>query len=264
VNAADLVNDRVELGLLVGEHDVGVIAPDRLAMGRDDDDVEPVELGELVGGVLGRARHAAQPGIEPQKVLERNRTENATLRLQLEPFLGLQRGLQAVRPVAILDDPAGELIDESDLPVAQDVVDVAPQERRSVESTVQFRQRDQVFGGKQIAAAQEPLGVFASAVGEVDGTAVVVDLVVHLRFQPAHHLGHATGRLRSAVRATGDDQRNAGLVDQQRIGFVDQREVERSLHQLGRVVTQGVPQQVESGFFGSDVGHHTLLNRRHG
>ena len=48
-----------------------------------------------------------------------------------DPLLGLDRGLEPVRPVAFVHDPAGELVDDLDPAVADDVVDVALEEGRA-------------------------------------------------------------------------------------------------------------------------------------
>ena len=56
-------------------------------------------------------------------------------------FLGLERGLQAVGPMAIGDDPARELVDHADAAVPDDVVDVAPQERVRVQRAIELGQQ---------------------------------------------------------------------------------------------------------------------------
>ena len=59
----------------------------------------------------------------------------------LEAFLRLERRLQAVGPVAIGDDAAGELVDHPDAAVAHDVVDVAPQQHPRVQRAIELGQQ---------------------------------------------------------------------------------------------------------------------------
>ena len=67
---------------------------------RHDDDLEAVDLPEL-GGLGGRgARHAAHAGIEGDEALERDRAEDPPGVLDGEAFLGLDRGLEPLRPAA--------------------------------------------------------------------------------------------------------------------------------------------------------------------
>ena len=64
-------------------------------------------------------------------MLKGDRAEDLAVGLPLEAFLRFERRLQPVRPMAIGDNPAGELVDDRDAAVPHDVVDVAPQERRA-------------------------------------------------------------------------------------------------------------------------------------
>ena len=66
----------------------------------------PYELLQLGGGVSRGAGHAAEPRVAAQKVLQRDRAEDAPVRPPREALLGLERRLQAVGPVAIGDDAA--------------------------------------------------------------------------------------------------------------------------------------------------------------
>ena len=54
-----------------------------------------------------------------------------------QALLGLDRGLEAVRPMAFVHDPAGEFVDDLDPSVADDVVDVALEEGLGVEGAIE-------------------------------------------------------------------------------------------------------------------------------
>ena len=63
-------------------------------------------------------------GIEPEIVLEGDRGERLVLLLDERSFLGLQRLVQAVRVAPALHHAAGELVDDDDLVVLDDVVGI--------------------------------------------------------------------------------------------------------------------------------------------
>ena len=66
-------------------------------------------------------------------------------------------------------------------------------------------------------------------IGQLDVAAVFVGVVVHARVTKLRTSSASRGGGRdSAVHAAGNDQRHARLVDQQRVGFVDQREMKRA------------------------------------
>ena len=98
VQPLDLVQDRVVL-LAPGLVDlVGLVGPRDGPVGRDDADLEPVDRVELGLFGLGGAGHAGQLVVHPEVVLDRDRGEGLGLALDLHPFLGLDRLVQAVRP----------------------------------------------------------------------------------------------------------------------------------------------------------------------
>ena len=128
VAGAALLDQLDDGARLVGERAVdlvvGVLAGDR-HVGRDLDHLEPVDLAEL--GRLGhrRAGHAGQLGIHAEQVLEGDRGQRLVLALDLDLLLGLERLVQALGIAAAGHHAAGELVDDDDLAVLDDVVDVA-------------------------------------------------------------------------------------------------------------------------------------------
>ena len=71
----DLVDDRVPLAVLGPKHEIGEVVADHLSVGRDDDDLEPVDLAELFGLGLRRPGHARQLVVHAEVVLEGDRRE---------------------------------------------------------------------------------------------------------------------------------------------------------------------------------------------
>ena len=93
--------------------------------GRDDDDVELVDLVELLRLGHGRTGHAGELVVHAEVVLQGDRRVGDRLLLDLDAFLGLDRLVQAVRPAPAEHQAAGEVVDDDHLAVLDDVVAVA-------------------------------------------------------------------------------------------------------------------------------------------
>jgi hypothetical protein len=93
-------------------------------VGRDLDDLELVDVAEFLGFGRRRAGHAGQLVVHAEIVLEGDRGERLVFRLDAT-FLGLQRLVQAFGEAPARHHAAGELVDDDDLAVADDVVLVA-------------------------------------------------------------------------------------------------------------------------------------------
>ena len=125
VGGLDLPHDRAHL-LVGGAIDLVVLVEtgDR-QIGRDLDDGQLVDLGELVRLGRGRAGHAGELLVEAEVILERDRGERHVFRLDGDVLLRLERLMQAFRIAPARHHAAGELVDDDDLAVADDVVLVA-------------------------------------------------------------------------------------------------------------------------------------------
>ena len=106
--------------------------------------------------------------------------------------------------------------------------------------------------------------------GDADGALALVDLVVvsPSRLQQRRHPRELRVPAGALLGRTGDDQRRAGLVDEDRVDLVDDREVVAALHQVvdlpGHVVAQVVEAELVVRAVG-DVGGVRLapLGGRH-
>ena len=151
----DLVDDRVELGRLVAVDEVREILADHLAVGRDGDDVEVVDLVELLGLGHRRAGHAGQLVVHAEVVLEGDRRERHALALDLHALLGLDRLVQALAPAPAGHQAAGELVDDDDLAVLDDVVAVALEQSVGLERLLEVAGQSKV-GVVQVLDAEQP------------------------------------------------------------------------------------------------------------
>src|SRR5256712_5711279 len=124
-----LGDDGVPLALLGLVDEVVEVRPDHRLVRRDLRDLELVDLVELLRLGRGGPGHSRELGVPAEVVLDRDRRERTGLALDLEAFLRLDRLMQAVRPAAAGHEAAGELVDNDDLAVLDDVFLVAVVER---------------------------------------------------------------------------------------------------------------------------------------
>ncbi len=250
----DVVGDGLELRRLGLVDQVGLIHALRRLVGRDGDDAELVGLGELGRLGLGGTGHPRELLVEPEVVLQRDRREGLVLLLDLDAFLGLDRLVQALVVAAAGEDAAGELVDDQDLAVADDVVLVLEEELLDLDRVVQVADERSVRGLVEVLDAQLVLDEPDAVLGDADGLLALVDLVVdvlgHLRREPGE-LGVPAGALLGRAR---DDQRRAGLVDEDRVDLVDDRVDVPALHALGLRPGHVVAQVVEAELVVRAVG----------
>ena len=145
--------------------------------------------------------------------------------LIVHAFLGLDRLVQAVAPVAAGHEAAGELVDDHHLAVLHDVVHVALVEVVGLERVVDQVRPLHVAGRVEALDAGQPLGLADAFVGQVGRVLLFLDLEVDVLLElPGDLVGPLV--LRDVVLGrAGDDQRRAGFVDEDVVHFVDDREV---------------------------------------
>ncbi len=233
VHPLDFLGDGLVLLPLAAVNHVREVQSLHLAIGGHRNYVQLVDLPELVGLGHGRARHAADLLVELEEVLQRDRGQRLVFFLDADPFLGLDRLVQSVAPVAARHQAAREFVDNHHLAVlVDDVVHVALVEVMGLQAVV-----DQVWPlhvPRRIKAlhAGQLLGRADALVGEMRRVLLLVDLEVRALLQlPRDAVGPDIAR-HIVVRRSGNDQRRAGLVDEDVVHLVDDREVQRPLHLL--------------------------------
>ena len=245
VAVLDLVADGAELPALVLVDDVvRVLALDRLVR-RDDVDVQLVDLVELLGLGVGGAGHAGQLLVEAEVVLVADRRQRLVLFLDLDAFLGLDGLVQAVRPAAARHLSAGELVDDDDLAVIDQVVDVALVERVRLQRLRDVVQPLDVGRVVEVADAQALLDPLDPGVGQDGRVRLLVDGVVDVLAQAGDDPVDLLVQVGRLLRRARDDERRARLVDQDRVDLVDDREVVAALNVALDRVLDVVAQVVE-------------------
>ena len=210
---------------------------------------------QLRGGGLRRAGHAAQTRIAAKEVLQRHRAQDAPVGLPLEAFLGFERRLQAVGPVAIGHDPARELVDDPDAAVAHDVVDVAPQEHLRMQRAVELGQQAVVLRVVEAAAAERALDLLEPA--SVSSTSRPVSRRRRSGRRASSEATSAASRgattisrptlpaMTSGTRASSMRSESASSTSAKWNGAV---------HEIAAIHGQQIAQMIESRLLGRDVG----------
>ena len=175
VQARDLVGDGEVFFLGGAEDDVGIFHAAHRLVGGDDDDVELVYLVELGGLGLGRAGHAGELLVHAEVVLEGDGGEGLVFLADGDALLGLDGLVQAVGPAAAGHEAAGELVDDDDFAVFDDVLHVALVEVVGLDGDFDVVLEVPVLGVGDVADAEEFFDLLPALVGDGDGACLLVD-----------------------------------------------------------------------------------------
>ena len=328
--APDLLDDRLPLVLLGHPHPVVVVVADDGHVRGDHHHVELVDLVELRRLRVRGPRHAGDPVVQLEVVLDGDRGHGLRLFLDGDAFLRLDRLVQTVGPLPADHFSARVLVDDDHaefpgLVRGHHVVAVALVDGLGPDRLLEKVRQVDVLALVERAEPRLALGLLDALVGDRRLLLVELDLVVlrepiplrldlrqlrpealqlllelrnsillahgayvafgrgdvhlarlHLLIGPAPLLlrvdepaGELAGEVvprRVLVGGTGDDERRAGLVDEDRIHFVHDREVALRLNLLLRAELHVVAQVVEAELRGRPVHHvavvRQLLDRR--
>ena len=256
----DLGDDRLLLVLDRVVDPVGLVLAHARLVRRDHRHPQLVELAQLLGDRRRGAGHAAHGLVAADQALHADRVEHLAALRRAQPLLGLDRGLQPVGPALAQRDPAARGVDQVDLAVPDDVVDVALEQRVRVQRGVDGGEPVAVLTGVQVDPAERLLHDLGAARGEPGVAAVLVALVVRAGPQRADDLGDLGVGLRVVGRA-GEHERHLRLVDEHRVGLVDQHHVRRPADHAGHVGAQPVAQHVEADLADRPVGDVLRVRR---
>jgi hypothetical protein len=258
--SCDLVDDRVELRALVAVDEVGLVLADHWHVGRDRDDLEAVDLVELLGLGHRRAGHAGELVVEAEVVLEGDRRQRHRLALDVQPLLGLDRLMETLAPAPAGHLAAGELVDDDDLSVLDDVVAVELVERMGPKCLLEVAGEAGV-GVVEVLDAEEALHLLDAFLGRRDGLVLEVNeevaallLALGPALQPGHEAGERVVQVRRLLGLAADDQRRPGLVDEDVVDLVDDREAPLALDPLVELDDHVVAEVVEAELVVRAVG----------
>lgn len=242
----DVVDDGTELGFLALVDEVAVVHTHHRAVGGNGDDTERVRLVQLGRLGLGGTGHAGELVVQTEVVLQRDRGEGLVLGLDLHLLLGLDGLVHALVVAAPHQDAAGELVDDDDVAVSDDVVLVALVELLRLDGVVQVAHQRRVGGLVQVVDAQLVLDELDARLVHTHRALLDVHLVVDVLLHHGGDAGELRVPLRRRVRGARDDQRGTGLVDEDRVHLVHHGEVVSALDQVVQRVRHVVAEVVET------------------
>ena len=255
VQLLDLPDDGAIFGLGIFIDHIGVILADHVVVSGNHHHVEIVDLLELRRlGVRG-AGHAAELFIHPEVVLEGDRGQGLILPLHLDPLLGLQGLMQPIAETAALHGPAGELVHDHHLIVAHQIVHVPLEEHIGLQGLVQMMQPLDIPGVIEVIHPDKLFAQGHPFLGKRDRPGLLIQGVMfvnlEIRDDPVRPLVELGGHLGRA----GDDQRGAGLVDQDGVHLVDNGVMELALTEILEVELHVVAQIIKAEFVVGSVGN---------
>ena len=196
--------------------------------------------------------------VHAEVVLQGDRGEGLVLLFDLHALLGLDRLVDAFAPAAALEDAAGELVDDLHLAALDDVVLVALVQLLGLQRHRQLVHQVLLHLVVQVRDVERLLDLFDAGFERHDDALVFFDLVVDVALQRAHDRRESVVQLGGVGDAAADDQRRTGLVDEDRVDLVDDREVVAALHLVGQrgghVVAQVVEAELVVGAVGDVAG----------
>ena len=174
----DLPDDRAVFAGFGLIDDIRVVDTDDGLVCRDLHDVQIVDAGEFL--LLGqrRAGHAGELVVQAEEILEGDGGERLVLARDLDALLGLNGLMQALVIPAAVHQSAGELVDDDDLSVLDDIVDVALHETTGLHGLIDVVRERGVFRVGEVLDAEELLRLCDALLREGDGAVLFIDNVV--------------------------------------------------------------------------------------
>ncbi|HSD28082.1 MAG TPA: hypothetical protein VLL75_12315, partial [Vicinamibacteria bacterium] len=123
-----------------------------------------------------------------------------------------------------------------------------------MERVAQLRVERHVLRPVEAHPAEGPLDARGARLGEGDVVGVLVGVVVAAGDEAAHEGGQPLRAGEGVARLPGDDEGDAGLVDEDGVGLVHEGEVVLALHAVARLEDEAVAQVVEAGLLRGEVG----------
>src|SRR5713101_6147052 len=250
----DLLDYRVELFRLGLVDHVVIVFANHRHVGGNHGDVEIVDFPELDRLGICRTGHAGKLLVHAEVILEGDRRERLVLRFDLDAFLGFDRLVQPVAPAPPRHQAAGELVDDNHLAFLDHVVDVELEERVCLQPLVDMMDERDVARVIEVLDSEQLFDAGAALFRERDRAQLLIDRVVLLGLEPRDHAVHDVIRIGRFLGSARDNQRRAGLIDKDRIDFVDDREVVLALDVILQAELHVVAQVVEPEFVVLAVG----------
>ena len=222
----DLPDHRPELGLFRGKNPgrqlPGLAGP----VAGDGCHRDPEDFPEFPGGVQGGSSHAGHGFVEPVIPLAGNRRGRLRLGVDRLVFLGFDGLVQPVFPGTLGPGPSGELVDDDDLFLLDDVVNVAFQPETGSQGVFHIAMPG---AAKRLPGHGELAGMdpAETGFGQLDrpasgGRREIPPLLQDPGDVPGHE--ERFGMRMRSVLPGADDEGSGRFVDEDTVGFVDNGE----------------------------------------
>ena len=181
-------------------------------------------------------------------------------------LLGFQRLVQAFGIAPARHHAAGELVDDDDFVVADDVILVAGEQRMGAQRLIDVvDHRDVLDVVERLAlelagVPQQRLDLLHAGFGQRHRALLLVDVVIGL-VELRQEGVDGVVEFGTVVERAGDDQRRARLVDQDRVDFVDDGVEVAALHHVFEAILHVIAQIVEAVFVVGAVGDVAGIGR---
>ncbi len=162
--------------------------------------------------------------------------------------------MQTVAETAARHGPAGELIDDHHLAVAHQIIHVPLKNHMRLEGLVEMMQLLDAGGIVEIFHPQQFLSLSHPLLGKGQAAGLFIDRVMDVAGEFGDQAVDPDVELGGHVGRAGDDQRGAGLVDQDRVHLIDNGVVEFALAEIVEAEFHVVAQIIEAEFVVGAVG----------
>src|ERR1700676_629688 len=244
----DAGNDRHEFSALGAIDNIGILFADERAIRGNYDDVEVVNLPELGGFGFRGTGHAGKLFVHAEIILEGDGGEGLVLAFDLHAFFCFDGLVQAVRPAATGHLASGKFIDDDNLAVLDHVIDIIFVQRVRAQRLVNVVHQLDVCGIGKIGEVKQAFALAEAFFGQCGLTVLFVNRVVDFLDQLGNDFVDFVVFVGRFFGGTGNDQRGARFVDQNRVHFIDDGEVMRALDAVRQVVLHVVAEIVEAEF----------------
>ncbi len=201
--------------------------------------------------------HAGELVVHAEVVLQSNRGKGLVLVFDAHALFGLDRLVQALRVAPAGQNATGELVDDLDLAVLDDVLDVSLVELLGSDRLLEVVHHVHVDVVVEVLDAEDLLNFCDALFTDRDRALLLVDLVVNIAGESRRDLGELRVELLRLLNGSRDNQRRSGLVDKDRVHLVDHRKTMATLNETifrrDHVVAQVVESELVVGSVG-DVG----------
>ena len=244
-----------------------LIDTDHRTVGRDHDGFQAVNVLEFVRFGISRTGHAGQLVIHTEVVLEGDGGHRHGLLLHLHVFLRFDSLVNTVAPAAARHQTAREFVDDDHFAVLHHVFLVALEERVSLQRGNEVMHQHDVLGRVEAAAVRDKTALgedllhrLVTLVREVNLVLLLIHPVVArfllalLTGEERRNLIHRLIEFDIVFSRTRNDERRSRLVNQNRVHFVDDRIVQRTLTAVPGLVLHVVTEIVETEFVIRTVG----------